>query len=202
MNRAASLLILVSTVLWTGCGSLEIREMASDLCSSLVVRKAPMSDQEAICHLPQDTKLLSLLPPGVLGANASLTLRESLLSLREFNDVRTAQNGTKWFRFPSTIGTLEAGCTPHDSGTAEDTCVWHLTATGLPDQLTLDERLQRLVTAVGTNEGTNSTLHVLSSPRGNGSQEQVSLHLYAKRIRQLDWIDPQETAGLKPPWSK
>lgn len=192
-------LILASTVVSTGCSGLEIRQLKSDLCSSLVVRNAPLSEPEVVCQLSGNTAPLRLLPDGVLTAESPSTLRERLLGLEQPMGKRSAANGTTWFRFATATGQLEAGCIPQD--TFDDSCVWQLVATEFQEPMILDTRLQQLITTATASAGVDFVLHLIIGARPNGSQEQISIRLKKASICELAWVDPQETKGVKPSWA-
>lgn len=199
MMLANPWLVIASMVLSTACGFASNDRVQSDLCSMFVVRIAPMSDPEVLCHLHGNTTPLMLLPGGVLADDSWSTLRQRLLTLERPISIRSATNGTTWFRFASREGTIEAGCIPQD--TTEETCVWHLVAREFVSGPMAELQLYDLVDSVASTVAENATLHLIGGQRANGSQEQISLRIDGTAIREITWIDPHETKGVKPVWA-
>lgn len=84
---------MVATLTMTTCCAVNMTEIKSDLCDSLVVRGGFLTETEAICLLPSEVLAIRLLP-GLFGAGAQTMLLDRLESLEQPVSSRIAEDGT------------------------------------------------------------------------------------------------------------
>lgn len=107
----------------------------------------------------------------------------------------------QWFLFTGASSRLEAGCVGVDTGSDEERGFWHLRAKQLPDNTAFDPQLESTLRAIVMNGHDDVTIHLIGGERPDGSQEQISLTLRDRVVREADWYDPLATKGFVPGWA-
>ena len=179
-----------------GCG-VELKQIESPWCESLVLREGKIVGQEAICLLRPPVSPRDLLP--IQMAAQDMSLRQRLDTFQAPQSVSQDSSGKKWFLFPATDIKLEANCDGPSPEAGE--CRWFLRGTmpsnGAAHHLKLQNTLE-VLTRNGFREGVVS----FESAKDPSPGEYVSISFAAGKITQIEWRHPRDTAEFVPVWAK
>lgn len=179
-----------------GCG-VQLQQIESRLCESLVLREGQVIGQEAICLLRPPVSPRDLLPAEISGQG--MPLRQRLSRLGDLQSLHQDTSGKKRFTFTAANANLDASCDEQAGGA--DRCLWFLRATKLSNGSVYDSRLQEMFDLLLRNGFQNGVVS-FESVKDPSPGEYVTMTFSAGEVDQIEWRHPREVVGFIPVWSK